>query len=467
MTAAEAPRPAETTRMAPPSAGLPSYPAVVRRESAAQTEARLTWFREARFGLLIHWGVYSAPAGSWRGQRAGAEYIMQQARIPIADYRRLSREFTAAKFDPQAWAQLAEDAGMRYVVLTAKHRDGFALFDSAASDWNSAKESGAHRDLVQPLADAVRGHGLRFGVCYSQSQDWVNGGGGRGAASAWDLDQQQGSFDEYLETLALPQVKELLDRIHPDLIAWDSEYGMTPERARPFFDLVQKYPNVLQNSRLGGGVLGDFRTSDRVPTVGLPGGVIEVSQSINNSWGYRADDLNWKPAQQLIRTLSEVASRDANFLLNVGPTADGEIPEAEIDRLRAIGRWMKVYGDAIYGTRGGIYPEPLSWGRTTWKRHASGAVTLYLHVWNWPSDGKLLVPDIMQAPRSARLLANASAIPTELTPAGVLLRLQTGATDAAVSVIALEFSKAFTLKNGLSRPADSGGSGSLLNPAGR
>ena len=195
---AEAPAstPALAIQMAPPAAGLPALPAVVRNETQAQQDARLKWFREARFGMFIHWGVYAVPAGTWQGRRVGAEWIMNTGKIPVADYRALATNFTAAKYDPQAWAQLAEDAGVKYVVITAKHHEGFALFDSAYSDWNAVKASGAKRDLIQPLADAVRAKGIKFGTYYSQSQDWVNLGGGKGNTQPWDEEQKKGDFDE-------------------------------------------------------------------------------------------------------------------------------------------------------------------------------------------------------------------------------------------------------------------------------
>ena len=453
-------------RMAPASAGLPALPAVVRDETAAQREARLQWFREARFGLFIHWGVYSVPAGFWHGKPVAAEWIMNRGKIPIAAYRAFARDFTAAKYDPQAWAQLAQDAGVKYVVITAKHHDGFALFDSAYSDWNAVQASGAKRDLLQPLADAVRGHGLRFGTYYSQSQDWVNLGGGKGNTRPWDEAQKQGSFDDYLAKIALPQVRELLEKFHPDILWWDTEYQMTPERARPFFDLVTSYPNLLINSRLGGGVLGDFRTSEqRIPASAMLGRALEVNMTINNSWGYRSDDLNWKSARQLIRNLSDITSKDGNYLLNVGPTAEGVIPEPEAERLRAIGRWLKVNGDAIYGSRGGVYPTALAWGRTTQKPHPGAGVTLYLHVWDWPAGGKILLPDIQQTPRSGRMLAGEAAVTSQATAAGLVVTLPGTAPDPDVSVVALEFAGPVEVRHAAPLPIENGASGTLADPS--
>jgi alpha-L-fucosidase len=468
--AADAP-PSPTThapvvRMAPPAAGLPALPAVVRNETQEQQDARLKWFREARFGLFIHWGIYAVPAGFWQGRPVGAEWIMNQGKIPVADYKAFAKNFTAAKYDPKAWAQLIADAGMKYVVITAKHHDGFTLYDSAYSDWNAVKASAAKRDLLQPLADAVRAKGLKFGTYYSQSQDWVNLGGGKGRDAPWDEEQKKGSFDEYLAKIALPQVRELLEKYHPDILWWDTEYQMTSERARPFFDLVVSHPRLIHNSRLGGGVLGDFRTSEqRIPSSAMLGRALEVNMTINRSWGYRSDDHEYKSAQQLIRNLSDITSKDGNYLLNVGPTAEGEIPAPQVERLLAIGRWMKVNSEAIYATRGSVYPTPLPWGRTTQKAGSRGATTLFLHVWEWPADGKILLPSVYQAPRSGRLLAGGAAVASAVTPEGLVVTLPGTAPDPDVSVAALEFTDPVTVLNAAPLPTETGASGTLADPS--
>jgi alpha-L-fucosidase len=456
---------APTITMAPPAAGLPALPAVVRNETHEQQDARLRWFREARFGMFIHWGVYAVPAGTWK-DRHGGEWIMNQAKIPVAEYRALAAQFTAARYDPDAWAQLAADAGMKYVVITAKHHDGFALFDSAYSDWNAVKASGAKRDLIAPLAAAVRAKGLRFGTYYSQSQDWTNLGGGKGNTAPWDEEQKQGDFDTYLKTIALPQARELVEKFHPDILWWDTEYQMTPERARPFFDLVTSHPNIIHNSRLGGGVLGDFRTSEqRIPASAMLGRALEVNMTINKSWGYRADDVDWKSAPQLIRNLSDIASKDGNYLLNVGPTAEGVIPQPEVDRLLAIGRWMKVNSNAIYATRGSVYPQPLPWGRTTQKARADGGTTLFLHVWDWPADGKLLLPDIQQSPSAGRVLATGTAVVATASAAGLVVTLPGAAPDPDVSVVALEFAQPVVVLNATPLQHENGASGTLADPS--
>ena len=438
-------------------AGLPAYPAVVRNETPAARATRMKWFDEARFGIFIHWGVYAVPAHG--------EWYMNQGKVSVANYKAYAKDFTASKYDPSEWAKLFEDAGAKYIVITAKHHDGFTLYDSRYSDWNAVKSSAAGRDLLQPLADAVRKRGIRFGLYYSQSQDWVNTGGGKGNTKPWD-DASQGDFDVYLEKIALPQVHEILDKYHPAYLFFDTEYSMTPERARPIFDLVAFYPDIIMNNRLGGGVLGDTATPEQRIATDPLGRQFEVCMTINHSWGYNASDTRWKSAQQLIHNLSDIASKGGNYLLDVGPTAEGVIPQTEVDRLLAIGRWLKMNGEAIYATEAGLYVDPLPWGRTTLKSQSNGGTMLYLHVWEWPTDGKVLLPGIRQTPFSGRLLVGGAAVTTELTEAGLVVTLPGAAPDADASVAALEFAGPVQVTIAASTPMENSGSGTLADPSG-
>ena len=438
-------------------AGLPAYPVIVRNETLAARAARMKWFSEARFGIFIHWGVYAVPA---RG-----EWYMNNGKVPVKTYQAYARDFTAAKYDPQAWAQLFADAGAKYIVITAKHHDGFTLYDSRYSDWNAVKASAAGRDLLQPLAEAVRARGIKFGLYYSQSQDWNNLGGGTGNTQPWDDEQKKGDFDTYLKTIALPQIHELLDKYHPAYLFFDTEYSMTPERAKPIFDLVASYPDVIMNNRLGGGVLGDTATPEQRIATDPLGRQFEVCMTINHSWGYNANDLRWKSAQELIRNLSDIASKGGNYLLNVGPTAEGIIPQPEVDRLLAMGRWLKTNGAAIYGTDAGPYVDPLPWGRATQKAQDHGGVTLYLHIWNWPADGKVFLPGIKQLPSSGRLLANGAEVASTVTDAGLVVALPGSAPDPDVSVAALEFAGPIQITTTATSSMENGGSGTLADPS--
>ena len=199
--------------------------------SAPEKSDRTQWFREARFGMFIHWGIYAVPAGEYEGEtmKEIGEWIMRLKKIPVAKYQSYAPEFTAAKYEPERWAELANKAGMKYVVITSKHHDGFALYDSAVTEWD-VMASGAKRDLLDPLAKAVRAHGLKFGLYYSQSQDWIHPGGATG--SPWDP-AQKGDYDHYLKTIALPQAKEIIERYDPCMIWWDTPSQMTPARVAP------------------------------------------------------------------------------------------------------------------------------------------------------------------------------------------------------------------------------------------
>jgi alpha-L-fucosidase len=243
---------------------------------------------------------------------------------------------------------------------------------------------------------------------------------------------------------------------------------MTPERAKPFFDLACSYPNLLINSRLGGGVLGDFRTSEqRIPASAMLGRALEVNMTINGSWGYNANDLRWKPARQLIRNLSDIASKDGNYLLNVGPTAEGVIPQPEVDRLLAIGRWLNTNGPAIYATRGGPFATSLPWGRTTQKVRPGGGTLLYLHVWDWPADGKIRLPGLQQLPSAGRLLAGGAAVTATLEGNDLVVTLPDAAPDPDVSVAELEFDQPVQITGTAVLPTDTGSSGTLADPSGR
>jgi alpha-L-fucosidase len=292
-----------------------------------------------------------------------------------------------------------------------------------------------------------------------------NLGGGTGNKPPWDDAQKQGSFDDYLTKIAVPQVRELLEKYHPSYIFWDTEYNITPERARPFFDLMCQYPDLISNNRLGGGFLGDTATPEQRIATDPLGRQFEVCMTINGSWGYNATDVRWKSASQLLHNLSDIASKGGNYLLNIGPTSEGIIPQPEVDRLLAMGRWLKINGDAIYATEAGPFAKSPDWGRATQKFKPDGSATLYVHVWNWPADGKILLPGVKQPALSGRLLANGAAVSSQLSPDGLVLTLPGSAPDSDISVAALEFSSPVQVVETISGAADSSAGGTPLDPA--
>ncbi len=410
-------------------------------ESKESRDARMAWWREAKFGMFIHWGVYAVPAGTYKDKKIGGigEWIMRNAQIPLADYQAFARQFNPVKYDPAAWARTAKDAGMRYMVITSKHHDGFTLFPSKASKWNIVDATPYGKDLIGPLAKAARSEGLKFGLYYSQAQDWTNPGGakaGMGDGQGWD-EGHKGSFDKYIDDVCVPQVKEILTTYQPDILWWDTPHLMTKERADKLAPLLALKPGIIHNNRLGGGYSGDTETPEQhIPATGFPGRDWETCMTMNDTWGFKSYDNNWKSVKTLLTNLVDIVSKGGNYLLNVGPTAEGEIPQPSIERLQEVGKWMKTNGAAIYGTTASVFAK-LPWGRCTVK-NADGGTTLYLHVLDWPKDGKLLVPGLKNKPLSASLLAGGAAVPCTAGADGVTLTVPATAPDANVSVIALK-----------------------------
>ncbi|HEX8327683.1 MAG TPA: alpha-L-fucosidase [Hymenobacter sp.] len=396
---------------------------------------KMAWWKDAKFGMFIHWGVYSVPAGTYDGQRIPeiGEWIMNHGKIPVARYRAYAQEFNPVKYDPEAWVRMAKDAGMKYIVITSKHHDGFALFDSKVSTWDAVDATPYGKDLLKPLADACHKQGLKLGFYYSQAQDW-NHPGGRASGGTWDR-AQDGDFDTYLDQIAVPQVREILSNYGDvDILWWDTPQEMTPARAAKFQPLLAAHPRLITNNRLGGNQPGDTDTPEQfVPSTGFPGRNWETCQTMNDTWGYKSYDTNWKSPQFLIRNLADAVSKGGNFLLNVGPTAEGEIPAPSVERLAAIGRWVKINREAIYGTTASPFPY-LSWGRATRKGQQ-----LFLHVFDYPVNGQLRVPLGNKISRAYLLAQPATAL--AVTPGKQLstIKLPATAPDPNITVVVVEF----------------------------
>lgn len=443
-------------------------------ETPEQRDARMKWWREAKFGLFIHWGVYSVPAGTYKGRQIGSigEWIMRNAQIPVSEYRAFAGQFNPTKYEPEAWAALAKEAGMRYVVITSKHHDGFGMFDSKVTDWDAVDATPAHRDLIAPLANAVRKDGLRFGLYYSQAQDWTHPGGAKAGfedGQGWDP-AHKGSFDDYLKKIAYPQVREILTQYRPDILWWDTPYLMTPERARPLHDLLALRPGIITNNRLGGGFPGDSETPEQfIPATGFANRDWEVCMTMNDTWGYKSYDHNWKSTEDLIRKLCDIVSKGGNFLLNVGPTSEGEIPAESVERLKAVGKWMKVNSEAIYGTTASKFPR-LTWGRSTTKTRGD-RTSLYLLVFDWPKDGRLELPGLRAKVRSARLLAGGKAT-VETANDQIAIRVPSEAPDPIASVVRVDLEGPAVVEKPVLRQSTDGSlslvamDATLTNPAG-
>jgi len=427
----------------------------------SEQDQRMEWWREARFGLFIHWGLYAQPAGEWKGEEIPgiSEWIMARAKIPVAEYEQLTTTFNPEKYDADEWVRLAKEAGMKYIVITSKHHDGFAMFHSKASKYNIVDATPFDRDPLKELAEACEKHNIRLGFYYSQAQDWHEPGG-----TYWNIEQGEPHWDpalerdslmSYINGKAVPQVKEILENYGGlDILWWDTPRGMSLEAAEALQAVANEYPDMLTNNRLYRPYPGDFSTPEQhVPPTGLDYDW-EVCMTMNTSWGYKHYDHNWKSTETLIRMLVDIASKGGNLLLNVGPTAEGEIPEPSIERLQSIGKWMDVNGESIYGTEASPFFK-LPWGRCTSRKTDKGSI-LYLHVFNWPENQLLRVPGISTEIGSIKLMAD-QELELSFHSEGddVLIELPAEAPDPVNTVVVVETSGALEVKSNM--PSLAGG----------
>ncbi len=376
------------------------------QRSGAASDPRLDWWRAAKFGLFIHWGLYAISAGRWKGRDVDGigEWIMRFARIPIAEYEPLAHEFNPHEFDAKAWISIAKAAGQKYVVITSKHHDGFCLFDSKYTEYSVAKSSPFARDVIQELADECQRQDMALGFYYSQTQDWHHP---NGDGNDWDFDPTQKDFDSYIETYVTPQVTELLTQYGPVALIWfDTPKGITQgisqQQSQKLLDLCHRLqPDTLVCGRLGN-ALGDYATTNdnTIPDGALLAGDWETPATMNDTWGYKSQDDNWKSPTELIQKLVDIVSKGGNYLLNVGPTASGAMPPESIERLEAMGDWLSVYGEAVYGVGPGPIQDQPAY-RTT-----SNDLAVFVLLFDWPSGGKIQIPGVRA--NKARILGSSS-----------------------------------------------------------
>lgn len=444
-------------------------PPVIRdfsTESQNERNARMQWWRDAAFGMFVHWGPYAVPAGKYQGKvyAQPGEWLQAWANIPRNEYEMYALQFTASKYDPTEWVRAAKQAGMKYLVVTSKHHDGFCIFDSTVTDFDMVDRSPYGKDALAPLAAECKRQGISFGIYYS-ILDWHHPSqfpnpAGKDATNGHNKTKLvEGQKEAYVAYMKV-QLAELIQRYDPEVLWFDGAWTdwWTEPDGKDLYNYIRSIkPSLLVNNRIGkgrgaagltleGNYVGDFGTPEqKVPPTGLPDVDWESCITMNETWGYKTSDDKWKSSKDLVQTLVDIASKRGNYLLNVGPTAEGEIPGPSIDRLKDIGDWMSTNGDAIYATGASPFTEQLPWGRATVKLEASsdgegGRTRLFLHVFQWPTDGKLVIPRLNNTIRSAYLLADRDRkpLPHASTTQEWTLNGPRVAPDPRATVIVLE-----------------------------
>ena len=411
-----------------------------------------SWFKDGKFGMFIHWGPYSVLGGEWRGKRIEqgdiAEWIMERFRIPVEDYRKIAATFNPTGFDAREWVALAKRTGMKYLIVTAKHHDGFVMFHSKASGYNIFDYTPFRRDPLKELSEACAEAGLKFCVYYSHREDWDHP---YAYGNVWDYETSQTNLDtmdhpelfrKYLDGKAIPQLRELLTNYGPLGIVWFDRGMYTQEQGREFADLVHSLqPQCLVNGRVGHydkELLGDYQS---LTDNGMPQGGIEeyweTPQTLNDTWGYSRFDQNWKSPEVIIRRMVSVVSKGGNYLLNVGPTGEGIIPRPSVDILDEVGAWIGRNGESIYGTSPSPFPTELPWGFATRK-----GKLLYLHVFDWPENGILALAGLRNRVTKAYFLADKDKplSPQRDRDGRISIALPEKPVDKIDSVVVLEIS---------------------------
>lgn len=422
-------------------ASVPTPAVDAHNETPEQLNARMGWWRDAKFGMFIHWGLYSNAAGMWKGKpvRGIGEWLMHYGKIPAEEYKVLAKDFNPVKFNGSEWARIAADAGCKYLVITSKHHDGFSMFDSKLTDFDIVDGSPYRHDPMKDLAAGCKDNNIKF-CFYHSILDWKRAAKGD-------------KWPPYVDFMK-GQLKELLTNYGPLGVMWfDGEWdeNWTEAQGKDLYAYCRSLqPSLIINNRVGkarddmAGIslykgAGDYDTPEQeVPGRGLPGVDWETCMTMNDTWGYKVHDVNWKSTDQLLRTLADVVSKGGNFLLNVGPTAEGLIPAESVERLAEMGQWMKVNGEAIYGTTASPFIS-LPWGRCTTKGN-----DLYLIVLDWPEAGKdkaatLLVPGLATAPSSVAFLGDSAPAVAASDPRGTLITLPASKPNLRFPVIKLTF----------------------------
>ena len=396
-------------------------------------------FDEGNYAMFIHWGLYSQLGNKVDGKTyyGIGEWIMnpRMAGIPVEEYKKLAKTFNPVKFDAKAVAGLAKAAGMKYIVITSKHHEGFAMYHSKASRFNIVDATPFGRDPIRELVDACREEGLGIGFYYSQYQDWTAPGGFRGPKK--DANGKPVSFDEYFERKCLPQVEEITSNYGPLEVIWfDTPGNLGKKHVQQLVDIVRRnQPDALVNSRIGQG-MGDYQSLGdmEVPHKNVDG-MWESVDTTNDSWAYAWYDNNWKTPKEILHRLIACVGRGGTYMLNIGPRGDGSVPERAARSLRESGDWIRRYPQVVYATGASPWGRSLPWGDVTRKGN-----TLYLSVFEWPRSGKLYLPGLKTEIASAKLLKGSESVPMAFSTSNgwTVFEVPAGAPEKLVSVIEVQ-----------------------------
>ncbi len=440
-----------------------------------ETNKRAEWFVDSRFGMFIHWGIYSGAEGIWKGEKLRndnnyAEWIYYRNRIAKDEYVTLLNRFDWDKIDPEEWVLLAKKAGMKYVTITSKHHDGFALWNSKVSDYNVSQYTSPSRDIIKELADACKKHGLKMGLYYSHWMDWEDPYGWDHSKEIYKITDEE--YDIYWQNKVMPQMRELLSNYGEIGMFWfdmwmhHSKSIVTKDQLMQLKGLIRELqPNCLVNSRIGLSIEEDSDVDFKSLRDNQLGSKKEdfpwqTSGTVAHSWGYDSYDNQWKSTSTLLHVLINNVSLNGNYMLNIGPRANGDVPYEISQRLLEMGKWLSVNGEAIYGSEAfDLRKDQHDWGKITCKKDINGNTKLYLNVFNWPLNKKLSVTGITTKPTKVYLLADKQKSGLSFTHNQVVtnIELPSEEPDSYISVVVMEFEESPEIVDGLAAKTVSGG----------
>ncbi|MCG8308774.1 MAG: alpha-L-fucosidase [Cytophagales bacterium] len=426
---------------------------IKENKAPGESNNKLDWFHEAKFGLFIHWGLYAVPAGAWEGKTGYGEWIQYGAGIPGAVYEKFASQFNPSNFNAEEWVSVAKNAGMKYIVITSKHHEGFCMYDSKLTDYDIVDATPYKKDPMKELAAECRRQGIKLCFYYSV-KDWhhenypieytyfskAHPDGFLGFPEKNKPDYRK--YFSYMQD----QVKELLTNYGPVGIIWFDWYGsalnpgQTENRAmaKQLVDSIHKWqPSCLINNRLGG-IGADYGTPEQEIPDGVQKQAFEVCMTLNNHWGYNKNDNNWKRTDEVIYNICDIASKGGNYLLNIGPTALGEFPEKSKEILKGVGKWMQMNGEAIYNTTSSRVS--VRWNPDV-EMITRKPGTYYLHIFKYPEDNRVYLNDFKENVKTVYFLADKEKQPLkfDIHPEGIMIHVPDEPVDEINTVIVVKY----------------------------